>query len=58
MEPVAASVTAEELKEKDFITVTATVRAAKMPGVEGPVPFLIADSVEAAEPPVEELVYF
>ena len=49
---------AEELKEKDFITVTATVRAAKMPGVEGPVPFLIADSVEAAEPPQEEVVMF
>ncbi len=49
---------ARELKEKDYVMVTATVRAATMPGVEGPVPFLIADTVEEAAPPKEEVVMF
>ncbi len=48
----------KELKEKEFVTVTATVRAATMTGVEGPVPFLIADTVEKADPPKEEVVMF
>ncbi|MCR4590410.1 MAG: GTPase [Lachnospiraceae bacterium] len=48
----------DELKEKEYVTVTATVRAANMPGVEGPVPFLIADGVEKTAPPVEEVVMF
>ena len=49
---------AEELKQKNYVTVTAMIRAASMPGVEGPVPFLIADTVEKAEPPKEEVVMF
>lgn len=48
----------KELKEKEFVNVTATVRAATMAGVEGPVPFLIADTVEKADPPKEEVVMF
>ena len=49
---------AESLKEKDFVYVTATVRAATLPEVEGPVPFLIAEEVVSAEPPAEEVVMF
>jgi len=49
---------ASELKEKEFCMVTATVRSATMPEVDGPVPFLIADSVESAEKPQEEVVMF
>lgn len=49
---------APKLKEKDFVMVTATVRSAMLPEVEGPVPFLIADKVESAEPPEEEVVMF
>ena len=49
---------APRLKEKDFVMVTATVRSAMLPEVEGPVPFLIAEKVESAEPPVEEVVMF
>ena len=48
----------KELKEKEFVNVTATVRAATMAGVEGSVPFLIADTVEKADPPKEEVVMF
>ena len=49
---------ARELKEKDFVYVTATMRAAHMPEAGGEVPFLVADKVEAADPPVEEVVMF
>lgn len=49
---------ARDLKEKDYVKVTATIRAATMPGVDGPVPFLVADSVEGAAPPAEEVVMF
>ena len=53
-----AQAIAETLKEKDFVYVTATIRAATLPEVEGPVPFLIAEEVVSAEPPVEEVVMF
>ncbi len=49
---------ASDLKEKDFVRVKATVRAATMPEVDGPVPFLVADEVVKAEPPAEEVVMF
>ncbi len=49
---------ADALREKDFVTVTATMRAARMPEAGGMVPFLVADKVEKAAPPVEEVVMF
>ncbi len=49
---------ARQLREKDFVMVTATMRAARMPEAGGIVPFLVADKVESADPPVEEVVMF
>ena len=48
----------EKLREKEYVMVTATVRAANIPEVDEPVPFLIADSVESASEPEEEVVMF
>ncbi len=47
-----------KLKEKSFVTVTATVQTVKNQQYDKDMPFLIAKSVEKAEPPEDEVVYF
>ncbi len=47
-----------KLKDKAYVMVTAVIQASKNPNNNQPAPYLIAKTVEKAEPAEEEVVYF
>ena len=49
---------ADRLKQKEFVKVTATCKTEYRREYEGEGPVLIAEKIEKAEKPEEELVYF
>ena len=49
---------AKKLKEKQVVSVTATMTSAMSKTYGRPAPVLIADNIELTDPPAEEIVYF